>query len=414
MSKADRLGGAISGCRERAARFLEGQVYNEGEKQYWRHSPNHRPEANQSHLLYGTWAGALASVLLHGDIQIEAGRKRQIGNALRSFQLPDGTFVMPGVTDAATHPCDNEYFAFHCTNYALGALRALGEEPRYPLTFVETLRSRPQLEEWLSRRDWSRPWREGNNVVNLASFYDVVARDGGDWARERLIDLADWHDRHQGRTTGFWHAGDATNRTALFDAMAGAAHNLHIYYTLEREVPRAKVIVDSCLRLGYMGIRSACADIDLVDILVNLRRFGHRIGEIDRMLGRYLVELLQVQRSDGGFCDSYVTPSNCYGYVTPARMSLTWTTWFRLATIGMVTCVIRPQDRKRWAFRNTLGLGYFNAPLAFDNGTPLSTASEALTRARLKRAWLATVREARFARQRATWQGRQLIGRAAH
>jgi hypothetical protein len=228
---------------------------------------------------------------------------------------------MPGIPEAATRTHSTEYFAFHCTSYALGALHALGDAPGYPLAFVETLRSRRDLEEWLSRRDWSSPWMEGNNVVNLASFNGVLAKGAADWAHERLVDLAEWHDRHQNPTTGFWHACDATSRTALYKAMAGAAHNLHIYYRLEREVQRPTVIVESCLRLGYMGIRSACVDIDFVDILVNLRRYGHCLEEIDRILGKYLLKLLQVQGLDGGFCDTYVTPSNCYGYVTPARLS---------------------------------------------------------------------------------------------
>jgi hypothetical protein len=413
VSNVDSFDAAILRCRERAAKFLEEQIYNVAEEQYWRHGPGHKPESSRSHLLYGTWAGALASVLLRGDIQMEAGRRRRIGNALRSFQLPDGSFVMPGIPEAARPTHSTEYFAFHCSNYALGALRALGEAPRYPLTFMEALRSRSDLEEWLSRRDWSRPWTEGNNIVNLASFYGVLAKDAADWARERLVDLAEWHDQHQNPATGFWHAGDATSRTALQNAMAGAAHNLHIYYLLEREVPRPTVIVESCLRLGYMGIRSACVDIDFVDILVNLRRYGHRVDEIDRILGKYLVELLQVQGLDGGFCDTYVTPSNCYGYVTPARLSLTWTTWFRLATIGMVVCALWPQDRDKWVFRDTVGMGYLNARYAFGGPTSMSNASGALNREGLRGAWLATVRRTRFFRQHVTWQVRQWMSGAA-
>ena len=181
----------------------------------------------------------------------------------------------------------------------------------------------------------------------------------------------------------------------------------------EREVPRPTVIVESCLRLGYMGIRSACVDIDFVDILVNLRRYGHRVDEIDRILGKYLVELLQVQGLDGGFCDTYVTPSNCYGYVTPARLSLTWTTWFRLATIGMVVCALWPQDRDKWVFRDTVGMGYLNARYAFGGPTSMSKASGALNREGLRGAWLATVRRTRFFRQHVTWQVRQRMSGAA-
>jgi hypothetical protein len=340
---------------------------------------------------------------------MDAGQHRRIGNALNSFQLPNGTFVMPDIPDAARRTHDAEYFAFHCTNYALGALRALGEAPRYPLSFLEAFRSRGELEGWLSRRDWSRPWMEGNNIVNLASFYGVVARGGTVWARERLSDLAEWHDRHQSPRTGFWHSSEGAGRRELHDAMAGAAHNLHIYYLLERDVPRPTFIVDSCLRLGYMGIRSACLDIDLVDILVNFRRYGHRVDEIDEILGKYLVELLQVQQPDGGFCDSYVTPSELYGCVTDANVSVTWTTFFRLATIGMLVCVFRPQDRSQWAFRETIGMGYFNVSYALGSSLEGSTAAGAGNRGRLSGEWLAMVRRARFLRQRLTWSIRQRV-----
>jgi hypothetical protein len=409
VTNIDRLGAAIRRSRQRAARFLQEQVSDVGENRYWRLSSGHRLESGRSHLLYGTWSGALASVLLQGDVPMDAGQRRRIGNALNGFQLPNGTYVMPDIPAAARPTHDDEYFAFHCTNYALGALRAVGQAPRYPLSFLDAFRSRGELERWLSRRDWSHPWMEGNNVVNLASFYGVAARDGAVWARERLVDLADWHDRNQDPKTGFWHASEGTGWRELHNAMAGAAHNLHIYYLLERDVPRPTVIVDSCLRLGYMGIRSACLDIDFVDILVNLRRYGHRVDEIDRILGKYLVELLQVQQPDGGFCDNYVTPSDLYGYVTGADVSLTWATWFRLATIGMLACVFRPQDRNQWVFRETVGMGYFNVPHALGSSPAASRATDAVNRGWLRRAWLAAVRRGRFIRHRLTWSIRQRV-----
>ena len=138
------------------------------------------------------------------------------------------------------------------------------------------------------------------------------------------------------RSQGFGTArpGQTTQRACL-DALAGAAHNLHIYYYLNRDVPQAIRVVDSCLRRGYLGIRSACIDIDIVDILANMRRYGHRVTEINEILWRYLVELLQIQNSDGGFADTYTTPHVLYGHKTPRRRSIMWTTWFRLASIGM-------------------------------------------------------------------------------
>ena len=344
-------------------------------------------------------------MLLHGEVPLEADARRRIANGLNRFQLPDGTFTMPDVPEAARPTHDSEYFAFHLTNYALGALRAIGEAPRHALSFLDAFRTHEDLGAWLSRRDWSRPWMEGNNIVNLASFYGIAASDGAGWAGERLVELADWHDRNQHPETGFWHSNAVGSRQELLDAMAGAAHNLHIYYLLEREVPRPIAIVDSCLRLGYLGIRSACLDIDLVDILVNFRRYGHRVEEIDGILARYLVELLQIQQPDGGFCDDYVTPSNLFGCVTGADVAVTWTTWFRLATIGMLVCALRPQDTERWVFRDTIGMGYFNAPLA------LGPAGAAARGPGLPRTapgpWLAAIRRGRFLRQRLTSSIRQ-------
>ncbi len=398
----DRLDGAIRRCRKRAAAFLQAQIEDAGENRFFRHSSDHRTDADRSHRLYGTFSGALASVLLRGEVELDDAQRAAIGNALNHFQIADGTFLMPDVPESARPTHDSEYFAFHCTNYAMGALRAIGRKPRYPLSFLEPLRSRTDLERWLARRDWSRPWMEGNNIVNLASFYGVAASDGAGWARERLVDLADWHDRNQNSSTGFWHAGEATGRRELVNAMAGAAHNLHIYYLLEREVPRPTTIVDSCLRLGYMGIRSACLDIDLVDVLANFRRYGHRVEEIDRILSRYLVELLQVQQPNGGFCDDYVTPGNLFGCVTAPDVAVTWTTWFRLATIGMLVCALRPQDGDQWVFRDTIGMGYFNAHLAAGASAAVSRSSR-IPSGGASEAWLSMIRRGRFLRQRLTW-----------
>ena len=405
MARGDSLGEAVRVCRTQAARFLRSQARDEGDARFFRHASDPSSE-DRTHLLYGTFSGALASVLLDGDAPLSAEERLRIANALNRFQQPDGTFVMPDVPESARPTHDAEYFAFHCTNYALGALVALGEAPRYPLAFLDAFRSREELDRWMARRNWSRPWMEGNNIVNLASFYGIAAEGGADWARDRLTDLADWHDRHQNAQTGFWHSAGTVTRSVLHDAMAGAAHNLHIYYLLGREVPRAATIIDSCLQLGYMGIRSACRDIDFVDILVNLRRYGHRVHEIDRILLKYLVELLQIQGPDGGFCDNYVTPSELFGCVTRAAESVTWTSWFRLATIGMLDSVFRPSDRDRWVFRQTIGMGYFRPAFAFGASRAETAAGSPEP---VNEAWLAAVRRGRFFRQRLTWSVRRRI-----
>ena len=395
---------ALQRCRERATGYLQSQVYVTELGHAWRHSPTHNPRSHPDHLLYGTWAGALASVLLGVDRVFDDETRQRIGAALFAFQQPDGSFVMDRVPESARGGHNREYFTFHCTNYALGAARALGLPLRYPLIFVEAFATADQLRKWLSKRDWTQPWREGNNIVNLASFYAMLAETGRPWAGERLEALADWHDAHQNPTTGFWHAGDGRG-THLLKALAGGAHNLHIYHSLGRPIPRAQRIVDSCLRLGYLGVGSACVDIDVVDILSHLRPLGHRVREIDSVLERYLLELLPLQNVDGGFGDNYVTPQTTYGLVTPTGVSTTWTTYFRLATLGMITCTLFPDQCDRWTFRNTLGMGYFHPGLlGGPTGRAVPVAGPQLSLS-LQR-WLTARRGLRFARHRLTYRVR--------
>ncbi len=391
---------SLERCRVRAAAYLDAQLEIAGDARYWRHSATHDSQRDPGHLLYGTWGGVFASVVLRRDREFTPASRRQIANALNRFQRPDGTFVLPDVPEADRVGHDDEYLAMHCTNYALGALRALGEKPRYPLTFMERYQGDAFLAEWLDDRDWSRPWTEGNKVVNIASFYAVLAEDGDAKSRARLEQIADWLDMHQDTHTGFWHRDPPGDRAALWVAMAGAAHVLHIPYYLGRTVQHADRVVESCLGLGYAGIRSACVDIDIVDILTHLRRSGHRVAEIDDVLERYLVELLQVQNPDGGFCDSYVTPHRLYGNTAPADASVTWTTWFRLATIGMIASTLLPSQRGQWEFRNTLGTGSFFQPYARTGTDGAARFGRYLQPG--KRLMLATTRNGRFARQRAT------------
>jgi hypothetical protein len=398
----------LEACRERAAGYLASQVYETESESYWLHSPAHDPALRPGHLLYGTWAGTFASTLLGVDFDNE--KRVRIARALNKFQDADGSYLMPGVAPADMKGHNQEYFKFHCSNYALGALHALQQIPREQLTFMEDFKTGQQLGEWLDRRDWTKPWTEGNNIVNLASFYAALAEQGREWAYERLLDLAEWHDANQNSSTGFWHSTKTTDLRSLLHAMAGAAHNLHIYYYLGRAAPRPTKIVDSCLRQGYLGIRSACVDIDMVDILVNFRHHHYRREKIDLILRRYLEELLQIQNADGGFSDTYVTPEKLYGLTTANGVSVTWVTWFRLTTIGMIACSLFPEERLRWRFRSTMGSGYCNLRHSLQ-GCADSDANAWDLPSRTK-VWLSTRRKSRFLRHRLTWVVRQKLAGA--
>lgn len=397
---------AIERCRARArAYFAAHQVTDDGAL-HWRHSATHDPARDPALLLYGTWAGVQAGVLLDGPRAFAAEERYRIAAGLSRYQRTDGSFMLPVISDRDGQT--DEYIAFHCTNYAWGALRALALPPLRAPSFLEPLLDGEALTAWLARRNFQRPWTEGNNIINLASFYALLRDDGHAEAGERLEELCAWHDARQHGRTGLWH-DDGTPAAALGYAIAGGAHNLHLYYYLGRDVPNAPRIIDSCLSLGYLGVDSACFDLDVVDILTHLRGTGHRRQEIDHRLLCYLIELLQVQNADGGFCDNYVTPHRTFGHVTPAGRSVTWVTWFRLATIGMIAWTLWPEQRGRWWFRTTLGSGYFNPAIA-GRGQEPPVRLPVLSPTR--RSWLVLRRQGRWLRQRSTTRIRRWMERS--
>jgi hypothetical protein len=403
MSWRDRL----SQCRRRAEAYFRSQRLEEGDALFWRNSPAHDVKCDPGHLLYGTWAGILGSALLEPSTLGDGPVRDTMASGLNRFQSADGFFRIAGIPPAAMDGHDDEYFSFHCTNYALGALDFVGRPPRFPLAFLDPFFDPSFTARWLDDRDWGRPWTEGNTVVNLASFFELGARVDRPNARARLAQIADWLEEHQSPDTGFWHS----EGVPYLPAMAGAAHLLHVFYALGRRVPRAERIVDSCVERGYPGIRAACADIDLVDILCHLRPYGHRVPAIDEILRRYLTELLQIQNADGGFCDSYVTPLTTYGLVTPRDVSATWTTWFRLATIGMISVSLVPGEAGRWHFRKTPGTGYFPPAPPMPSGRQEASVPPAFSP--LAEIRLAAVRRARFFRQHLTWQARRWMSGTA-
>lgn len=394
------LAAEIERCRQRAASYFARTRWEAGSATYWRHSGLHDPASEPAHLLYGTWAGIQGSILLGGYDVVDQVARERLAAGLHRFQRPDGTFMLPERSGTAMDGHSEEYLAFHCTNYAWSALRALGQPLRFRPAFLDPYFEPSYLGRWLDARDLRRPWTEGNNVINLASFFAILSEGGTAGAKESLHRIRDWLDRRQDAETGLWHHPDGKGAAALEYAMAGGAHNAHCYYYLGMEVPRAKRVIDSCLRLRNLGVTSACVDLDMVDLLSHLRRCDYRRREVDQVLLRYLVELLQVQNPDGGFCDNYITPQRTFGLATPAGISVTWVTWFRLATIGMSACALLPQERGRWWFRNTIGSGYARPGI----GTQAAGSDQRIHHDpefdTPRAAWLAARREARWARRR--------------
>ena len=179
---------------------------------------------------------------------------------------------------------------------------------------------------------------------------------------ELIEHLHGWHEETQDPVTGYWLDKEAQPPVHPMVAMAGAAHNFHIYYYLNRPLKHVDRIVDHCLSFVGDGTTTACVDIDVVDILANMYRYGYRAGEIEAGLEKKLKDLLEFQNSDGGFSDVCEGDRRFDGwnsYVEPQGLSNCFATWFRSATIGMICEILFP-DVFTWRFRNTVGIGYYN------------------------------------------------------
>jgi hypothetical protein len=322
-------------------------------------SAYHREHGPAGMYLPGTYNAVNCLSLLGAYADLAPEKADSIATFLNRHQRPNGAYRIPEMTQADIYYPDFEYINLHITNYSLGALASLGRKPALPLAFVERYATPEKLSAWLAARQMSEPWGEGNYIVNVASFFAWELDHGAERFRPLLEQLLDWHTTHQDAASGYWN--DPSTRD-LTSAMAGAAHNLHLYYYLNRPVPRFEKIIGHCLGI-LEGVSSSCLDIDVVDILANLHGYGYRQPDIEAYLDRKLAALLDFQNPDGGFadvCDGTRLFDGWERYQEPQGLSNTFSTWFRCATVGMICHVLYPETRSDWHFRHTLGMGYFH------------------------------------------------------
>ena len=326
----------------------------------------------KSMLLPATYNATHCAVLtgLYKDLNVI--QKQEIIDFILSFRGEDDYFHMPGVDGCSivkdTNPFDQEYVTeyvnFHVSNYSLGALSSLGYDVSKNLSFLAQYNTIEKLDTWMTKRNWDDPWAEGNFVVNIASFYLMAMQNDNNKYLPMLEYLLDWHDKNQDPRTGYWGTDKEGFRDTQEHAMAGAAHNFHLYYYMNKPLKYVDKIIDYCIDYIDEGVRSACLDVDVVDVLAHLHVYNYRRNDIESSLERYTYKLLQFQNSDGGFCDIHKGirrfDSWVCGYWEPQGLSNCFATWFRMATLGMIDSVLFPERQNEWTFRNTIGIGYFN------------------------------------------------------
>lgn len=321
--------------------------------------------------LPATYNATHALILLGAYGHLPDRDRAGLTDYFNSYQMEDGCYRMPQMTDNQVWKGQSlaytwQYINFHVTNYAFGAVKSLGGQCRYPLRFVEFYLDGERLKLWLEERNMADPWLEGNNIVNLSSFLigELEGKDEG-LLKELGEILLSWHDRRQDPSTGCWGTNHQEQPASLLAGMAGAAHNYHLYYYFNREIHYIEKIVDYCLEFVKGGVQSACLDIDVVDILVNMLPYHYREEEILESLAVLAGLLAEFQNDDGGFADEKTSGVRRMdgwvgGYFEPQGLSNCFATWFRSAALAMIGCALYPEAQDRWIFRNTIGIGYFN------------------------------------------------------
>ncbi|MCL2249373.1 MAG: SCP2 sterol-binding domain-containing protein [Oscillospiraceae bacterium] len=340
---ATNMTSQIDNSRTRASAFLRSMEVEPG---IFTNSTYNKPVHTPGMRLPATY-NAVSCLRLMGE---ELPDTAATAAFLNSFQIDSGAYRIPEMKAEELYYPDFEYDDFHITNYVLSALEET-HKPQKEFRFLSDYDTSEKLTEWLVRRDMARPWTEGNYIVNLASFYEYTDR------HDLFTELYQWHLDNQDEF-GYWH--DPTTND-LTSAMAGAAHNFHLFYKLNEPVPRYRKIIDHCLSIPN-EISSACIDVDIADILAHFMAYGYRTEEIKTYLTKKLNDLLHIQQEDGGFYD--VTSGirlfdGWSGYQEPQGLSNCFATWFRMIAIGFCAEVLYPGEFT-WKFRQGIGIGYCN------------------------------------------------------
>ncbi len=359
----------IDAARDATLTWLDSVAFAGGPKGVMRISHAHDADAWPGVLLPGTYNGILCRELIDGLDRLDGEDRATLVAWFEAFRTEDGRFRMTGMHDTAVFkkPDRDEtwrYIDFHVTNYSLAAIEALNPDRIPNLIFARPWLDPIYLKAWLADRDLRDPWQEGNNIVNLASFLAGIERTG-DAADQRAAAatfpiLFDWHDRLQEPTTGFWGVGQSEPDRRL-EAVAGAVHNYHLWYSRRRPIPYHERAIDYALTWNP-AVFSACIDVDMVDLLAHAALLtDYRRSDIETWLHRMVGALLDAQNPDGGFCDERegVRRQDGWvgGYEEPHGISNTFATWFRWIAIAMAADVLWPGWR-HWRFRRSMGIGY--------------------------------------------------------
>jgi hypothetical protein len=250
----------------------------------------------------------------------------------------------------------------HCTNYVTGALVELGPEAEadWRSAYMDAFLDGDFLARWLEGRSLSRPWEEGNNIVNVASYLALAAEDGQPGADSRLQQVLDWHRQVQNPRTGGFDCFDRPSINQRRQALAGAVHNFHIHLYLGERLGCEELIASWIPLFLLEGRQTACLSLDMVELAVRTIEHSPNPQLTMDALTAHVAALLGSQRPDGGWLEAADdnAPTVAAGFYESPSTSCSYATWFRMCSLGMFSVFALGSDTVQWRFRSTLGMGY--------------------------------------------------------
>jgi hypothetical protein len=304
------------------------------------------------------YSSVFAAMTLHYTGALErfsALEKQEWAEYINSFQDPEtGVYRAPEIFEGEIKGGGHseEHLALHLAAHILPALSLLGSAPKHELVFAKKFLDIDRLQTWLSERDWSEAWLEGNNLLfvgQLLAYLDELGVEGSGAALDVFMQ---WLDDQVDPATGLWGTDGFCDK---YNAIYGGYHQLLLYYYLHRSIISPTKLIDTALSIqhidgGYSKWNGGgtCQDVDAVDILVNLYKLtDHRRRKIRRSLRRNHASVMRRRTREGGFCDRRGCEFNHMGMEmtrTPADRANMFSTWFGVHTV-MLMAEIFKQDR---------------------------------------------------------------------
>jgi len=326
------------------------------------------------------YASCYAVMILHylGELEhISAETKESWVDFICSYQDPtsgyfEGPEILQGKLLSDAHSKD--HLLEHLSVHVLPAVKLLGGEVRYPLTFAKKYANPVFLEKWLSERDWSNAWLEGNNLLFVGQLLTYLSEDEGDPLAGTCLDiLFYWLDNNLDPETGLWGTNGYVDN---YKAVYGGYHQLLLYYYHEKPVRFMDKIVDITLSLQHLdgGFSKhwgggGCQDVDAVDILVNMyKRNDYRRNDIQLALKKCYFHMKRRFKSTGGFVyrngSDFIHMGMSDTYSKDGCPDM-FSTWFGLHTMCLIAEIIKipPLENIQYAFNETLSMGWHKKSL---------------------------------------------------